>query len=71
MARKARALQLDASIDKEGEIAYASMGVPEVVGALYTGMNPLAEYELERAKCCLEVSAQEEGTLHKAAEGFR
>ena len=62
---------MDASIDKEGEIAYASMGVPEVVGALYTGMNPLAEYELERAKCCLEVLVQGEGTLHKAAEGFR
>ena len=49
---------------------YASMGVPEVVGARYTGMNPLAEYELERVKCCLEGSTQEEDTLHKAAEGF-
>ena len=46
------------------------MGVPEVVGARYTGMNQLAEYELEQVKCCLEVSAQEEDTLHKAAEGF-
>ena len=58
------------SMDKEGDIAYASMGVLEVVGAQYTGMNPLAEYELERVKCCLEVSTQEEDTLHKAAEGF-
>ncbi len=55
---------------KEEEIAYASMGVLEAVGAPYTGMNPLAGYELERAKCCLEGLAQEEGTLHKAAEGF-
>ncbi len=68
---KAGVLQLDASMDKEGEIAYASMGAPEAVGAPYTGMNPLAEYELERVKCCLEGSAQEEGTLHKAAGGRR
>ena len=61
---------MDASTDQEGEIANASMGVPEVVDAQYTGMNPLAEYVLEQVKCYLEGSAQEEGTLHKAAEGF-